>query len=140
MDQMYDDQKLYNSLGPKRFGEQFLSQADKVIMIVTQGYLKLCWLDDTVDIDSMPCFTSLNEERLYSEVTHIKNELSTTLKHGPIRFIPVLVNVPDDYLPRWLQKLTSVKWPGDGKTKETFLNLLKGDILVDTKYEGFSFN
>jgi hypothetical protein len=138
MDQMYDH-KLYNSLGPKRFGEKFLAQADKVIMIVTQGYLKLCWLDDTVDIDSMPCFHSLNEERLYSEVTDIKNELSTTIKHGPIRFIPLLVNVPDDYLPKWLQKLTSVKWPDDGKTK-TFLNLLKGDDLpVGTKYEGFSF-
>lgn len=139
MDQMYNDQKLYNSIGPKRFGEKFLRQADKVIMIVTPGYLKLCWLDDTVDIDSIPRFDSLNEERLYSEVAHIKNELSTTLKHGPIRFIPVLVNVPDDYLPKWLQKLTSVKWPDDGKTK-TFLNLLKGDdIPVNTKYEKFSF-
>ena len=128
IDQMYDDQKLYNSLGPKRFGEQFLTRADKVIMIVTYGYLKLCWLDDTVDIDSIPGFNSLNEERLYSEVTQIKTELSTTLKHGRIRFIPVLVDVSDDYLPKWLQQVTSVKWPekNDGKTK-TLLNLLKGN-------------
>ena len=128
MDQMYDDQKLYNSLGPKRFGEQFLTRADKVIMVVTYGYLKLCWLDDTVDIDSIPCFNSLNEERLYSEVTQIKTELSTTLKHGRIRFIPVLVDVSDDYLPKWLQQVTSVKWPekNDGKSK-TLSDLLKGN-------------
>ena len=139
MDQTYDDQKLYNSLGPKRFGEKFLAQAHKVIMVVTPGYLRLCHLDDTVDIDSKPCFNSLNEERVYSEVAHIKNELSTTLRHGSIRFTPVLVNVPDDYLPRWLQKLTPVKWPEDGKTK-TFLNLLKGDDLShDNKCEEFSF-
>lgn len=125
---MYSDHKLYNSLGPKRFGEKFLAHADKVIMIVTPGYLQLCWLDDTVDIESMPCFNSLDEERLYSEVTYIKNELSTTLKHDPSRFVPVLVNVSDDYLPKWLQKLTSVKWPDDARNN-TFLNLLKGDNM-----------
>ena len=132
MDQMYDDQKLYYSLGPKRFGERFLTQADKVIMIVTNGYLKICRLDDTFDIEYLtPCFKSLNEERLYSEVTQIKTEVTTTLEHGPIRFIPILVNVPDN-LPQWLQKLTSIEWPekNDRKT-ETLLNLLKGNDQLD---------
>lgn len=137
LDQMYPDHKLYNSLGPKRFGEKFLAQADKVIMLVTPGYLKLCWLDDIVDIHAKPSFNSLNEERLYSEIADIKDELSTTLQHAPVRFIPVLVHAPGDRLPKWLQKLTSVKWPDDGKNK-TFLDLLTGDdVQVDSKCDEF---
>ncbi|XP_028409292.1 uncharacterized protein LOC114531892 isoform X2 [Dendronephthya gigantea] len=138
MDQMYDP-KLYNSLGPERFGEKFLAHADKVIMIVTQGYLKLCRLDETVDIGSRPCFNSLNDQRLYGEVVNIKSELSTKMKHSPVRFIPVLVNVADDYLPKWLQKLTSVTWPDDWRNS-AFLNLLSGDdAIVHEKDKTYSF-
>lgn len=138
MDQMYDP-KLYNSLGPERFGEKFLARADRVIMIVTQGYLKLCRLDETVDIDSGPCFNSLNDQRLYSELSNIKSELSMTMKDGPVRFIPVLVNVADDYLPKWLQKLTSVTWPDDWRNS-AFLNLLRGDeALVRAKNKEYAF-
>ena len=128
MDRMYDP-KMYNSLGPKRFGEKFLANAEKVLMIITPGYLKLCWLDDAVDVNTKPTLNSLDEERLYNEVAYIKNELSTTMNHACNRFVLVLVNVSESHLPNWLCNTTTVSWPKDGKS-DRFLKVLKGESSV----------
>ncbi|XP_046854273.1 uncharacterized protein LOC124447407 isoform X2 [Xenia sp. Carnegie-2017] len=134
MDQMYADQKLYHSLGPKRFGEKFLRQAGKVIMIVTQSYLRICRWDETVNIEAVPRFSSLNEERLFSEVSLIKSELSTTTKHQRIRFIPVLIKVSEDQLPKWLNLTEIVKWPDDRKT-DKFVKIVIDEGLVNNASE-----
>lgn len=125
MDKMHDP-KLYNSLGPKRFGEMFVAKAQKVIMIISPGYLELCWLDAAVNLNSKTALNSLDKERLYSEVTYIKNELSTTINLAQSRFIPVLIDVQENDLPKWLRNITAVNWPKDGKS-DKFLAILKGN-------------
>ena len=83
-------------------------------------------MDAAVNLNSKTALNSLDKERLYSEVTYIKNELSTTINLAQSRFIPVLIDVQENDLPKWLRNITAVNWPKDGKS-DKFLAILKGN-------------
>lgn len=96
-------------LGRLRFGDMKLEKAKNVFMIISPSYLKLCRLDEE---ETHLWNLTKDEMIVYSEITHIRNELCSTAYRSS-RFVPVLFGVEETGLPFWINVLVVYNWPED---------------------------
>ena len=124
------NQEDLKELGRLRWGEKQLTRAKNVFIIVSPSYLNLCRFDEAERDGS-----SLTQEEtiIYSEITQIRNELSSTA-YISSRFIPVLFGVKETELPFWIKQLVVYNWPND-KMNDKLLYRINQEV----SYENSTF-
>ena len=120
------NQEDLKELGRRRWGEKQLLRAKNVFIILSPPYLNLCRLDEgKTDASSL----TQEEKIIYSEITQIRNELSSTA-YISSRFIPVLFGVKETELPFWIKQLVVYSWPDD-KMNNKLLYRINEEISYD---------
>ena len=117
------NQEDLKELGRLRWSEKQLTRAKNVFIIISPSYLNLCRLDEGENDRSS---LTQGETIIYSEITQIRNELSSTA-YISSRFIPVLFGVKETELPFWIKQLVVYNWPND-KTNDKLLHRVNEEV------------
>ena len=104
-----------------KFREHMVKSSDKVFIIVSTSYAKLCENGDDVRNQNL----SEEEKLVYGELLQIRCELHEHVYRSD-RFIPILFRLNKAAsIPFWIKELVYFSWPEE-KTSKRLLNRLNG--------------
>ena len=116
------NRKLRREMISFKFREHMLTTADKVFIILSPSYLKLC---DMKEDDAINQNVSEEEKLVNGEIIQIRSELHEQMYRSN-RFIPILFRLEKaTSIPFWIKELVFFSWPED-KTNKRLLNWLNG--------------
>ena len=102
--------------------ENHLSNAERVIMVVSPDYLEVCKFGETYEKEKkQDCF---KQQLDWNEICQIRHKMM----EKPLatdRFIVVLVNTGSNELPFWMRGLTIFKYRKENVISENILKFLK---------------
>ena len=115
-----ENRLLRRELVSFKFREHMVKTSDKVFIILSPSYLKLCEMNED---DARNQNVSEEEKLVYDEVVQIRCELHEQMYRSD-RFIPILFRLNEAAsIPFWIKELVFFSWPED---KATLLNRLNG--------------
>ena len=115
-----ENRSLRRELPSFMFREHMLKTTDKVFIILSPSYLRLCKMRED---DAMNQNLSEEERLVNGEIIQIRSELHDTVFCSD-RFIPILFRLEEETrIPFWIKELVFFSWPED---KTRLLNWLNG--------------
>ena len=112
---------FFTKTNPQAWSEERLQQAEKIIMVITSEYLKVCNLYHSERNKEEKL--SFNDQLCRNEISLIKNKLGENLLASD-KFVGILIGIKKKDLPQWMSQLNCYIYK-NGRLDEEILEKLK---------------